>query len=359
MRLHLMVVGLFCYATTSFCQVLTGKLVEKQTAAPIAYANVVVIGTSIGTATDENGNFSLRIDQQNENRLVRFSSIGYLSSTHRADSLLALRDKIVIELAAEVTLLGEISVDAMRITPRDIIANAVKSIPKNYNQKPFNAEYISRISTQRLMKGSSYNLESVLFGYYQGYGSHSERKFKILHKREQGTNPIKEYQYWPSHELFQADLLSHPEQNGVFALKHLDKFELTLEDVTLYDQDTVQVIDYILPKPRKATTGYGFAPKQYNGKLYITTSGAIVRHLVNAPPFQFDIIYRRIGEHYYPYVIRGNRIYKNAFRINNVISLRQIELNNIQKVGPHEDDWDVSKVAFNETYWKENYPTKY
>jgi hypothetical protein len=348
---------LFCICTSSFSQtMIVGKVLEKGSTAPIPYVNVSLVGTTIGTSTDESGKFTLRIDESSARREIKFSSIGYISATHEIDSLLALSDEIVIELAAEVTLLGEVSVDGLRLIPRDIISHAVRSIEKNYNQHPFNAEYYSRIVTQNPTSGGVYNLESVLFGYYEGYGEKQKRKFKLLQKRESGANPIEGHLYWPSHELFQADLLSQPEQNGIFALKHIDKFQLTLEDVTLYDKDTVQVIDYVLPRPRKETTGYGIVPHRYNGKLYITTAGAIVRHIVNAPPFQFDIIYRKIGEHYYPYLIKGNRVHKKVFRINNVISLRQIELKNVQKVAANEDDWDVSKIAFNREYWVKHFP---
>jgi hypothetical protein len=348
---------LLCICTSSFSQtIIVGKVLERGSTAPIPYVNVMIVGTTVGTATDESGKFTLRIDENNSQREIRFSSIGYISSTHQIDSLLARREEIIIELAAEVTLLGEVSIDGLKLIPRDIISHAVQSIPKNYNQKAFNAEYYSRIVTQNPTNGARYNLESVLFGYYEGYGEKQKRKFKILQKREAGENPIGGHLYWPSHELFQADLLSQPEQNGIFALKHIDKFQLTLEDVTLYDNDTVQVIDYVLPRPRRETTGYGIVPDRYNGKLYITTAGAIVRHIVNAPPFHFDIIYRKIGEHYYPYLIKGNRVYKKVFRIDNVISLQQIELNNVQKVAPNEDDWDVSKVAFNAEYWVKHFP---
>jgi hypothetical protein len=235
---------LLCICTSSFSQtIIVGKVLERGSTAPIPYVNVMIVGTTVGTATDESGKFTLRIDENNSQREIRFSSIGYISSTHQIDSLLARREEIIIELAAEVTLLGEVSIDGLKLIPRDIISHAVQSIPKNYNQKAFNAEYYSRIVTQNPTNGARYNLESVLFGYYEGYGEKQKRKFKILQKREAGENPIGGHLYWPSHELFQADLLSQPEQNGIFALKHIDKFQLTLEDVTLYDNDTVQVIE--------------------------------------------------------------------------------------------------------------------
>jgi hypothetical protein len=352
----LFALGTACFAQVNAQNLLFGKVIDNSTRQQVPFANIVIMNASSGTAAGDNGKFVLSIATNQLMSKIRISSIGYVSSVHRIDSLLILKGEIVFQLVPEVKWIDEISVTDQRITPRDILVNAIKSLPKNYNQTSFNAEYYSTITTQNPTTAEPYKVETILFGHYEGYRSNAKRKFEIVHKRESGTNPIKDYLYWPALELFHADLLIHPEQHGIFNLKHIDKFELTLTDITTYDRDTIQIIDYVLPKPTKAVTGYGIVPKEYKGQLYITTSGALVKHVLNAPPFLFEIIYRKIDEHYYPFLVKGNRVYRNIFHINNTISLRQIELANVKPVAATQDDWDVSKIVFDENYWQANYP---
>ena len=61
-----------------------GKVVDQTSKLPLAYANVLLQGTTIGTVTDEDGSFELLNLCEKEYDL-EISFIGYKSKTHHHD----------------------------------------------------------------------------------------------------------------------------------------------------------------------------------------------------------------------------------------------------------------------------------
>jgi hypothetical protein len=55
-----------------------GQIFDSKSQQPMAYVNVGIIGKGIGTVSDENGNFSLSIDDKYTNDTLKITSIGYL-----------------------------------------------------------------------------------------------------------------------------------------------------------------------------------------------------------------------------------------------------------------------------------------
>ena len=55
-----------------------GKVTDKQTGEPLLMANVAVVGSTVGTTTDTDGDYSLDIDGPAE---IGFSYVGYATQT--------------------------------------------------------------------------------------------------------------------------------------------------------------------------------------------------------------------------------------------------------------------------------------
>jgi len=81
---------------------ITGKVIEES-GEPIIGANIVEKGTTNGTVTDSDGNFSLTVD---ENASLQISYIGYLSQ----DITIAKRSKIDVTLLEDLKGLEEVVV---------------------------------------------------------------------------------------------------------------------------------------------------------------------------------------------------------------------------------------------------------
>ncbi|UII22883.1 SusC/RagA family TonB-linked outer membrane protein [Fulvivirga ligni] len=87
----------------------SGKVTDPLENAPIPGVNIVVEGSSVGTTTDMQGNYSLQVP--NENAVLVFSFIGYTTK----EVTVGNQTTINIELSQDVTELGEVVVTALGI----------------------------------------------------------------------------------------------------------------------------------------------------------------------------------------------------------------------------------------------------
>jgi hypothetical protein len=71
----------------TYGQVINGKVIDSSNSKPLVYVNIGVVGTPIGTITDENGNFSIDVTGQPLNANVRFSMIAYKPKTFTIEAL--------------------------------------------------------------------------------------------------------------------------------------------------------------------------------------------------------------------------------------------------------------------------------
>ncbi len=118
-----------CFSVIAFSQTtVTGNVVD-QNSEPVLGANVIVVGTSTGTATDFDGNFTLTVDQSPPFS-IEFSSIGYQSFTQEVTSnnqtfSITLNegdelDEVVVSASRTPESVRESPVTIERITARDI-----------------------------------------------------------------------------------------------------------------------------------------------------------------------------------------------------------------------------------------------
>jgi outer membrane receptor protein involved in Fe transport len=113
-KIFLMIFCISTYAQTS----VTGT-VKDDSGLPLPSANVIVDGTSVGTVTDFDGNFSLTVDQDPPFTLL-VSSIGFESASQEVTSNNQTLDFVL----AEGTTLDEVVVSASR-TPERIFESPV------------------------------------------------------------------------------------------------------------------------------------------------------------------------------------------------------------------------------------------
>ena len=71
---------LLCFGAFSFAQTTVKGIVTDNTGLPLPGANVIVIGTTTGTITDFDGNYTLTVDQ-NPPFSIQASSVGFETVT--------------------------------------------------------------------------------------------------------------------------------------------------------------------------------------------------------------------------------------------------------------------------------------
>ena len=82
---HRKFILVFCLLSVAFCPmvravetIIVGEVVNETTGEAIPNVNIHFRGTKIGTSSDENGSYALRVDMQGKSQLV-FSAVGYYS----------------------------------------------------------------------------------------------------------------------------------------------------------------------------------------------------------------------------------------------------------------------------------------
>mgnify|MGYP000645706258 CR=1 FL=1 len=109
MRTILSIVFL-CFCGLTFSQTtITGTVVDDVSQQPIPSANIIITGTSVGTATDFDGNFSLTTDQ-NPPFTIQISSVGFASK----DVEVTTNKQIINVVLNEGTALDEVVISASR-----------------------------------------------------------------------------------------------------------------------------------------------------------------------------------------------------------------------------------------------------
>ncbi|TCO96061.1 carboxypeptidase-like protein [Bacteroides heparinolyticus] len=108
---------------------ITGVVRNKENRKRLENVNISVIGTNMGTVTNQDGTFSLKVSTAEGFRGVEFSHIGYLN-THLSLEELEKPDELTIWMIPAPNLLSEIVVYGNN--PRIIVEEAIRKIPVNY-----------------------------------------------------------------------------------------------------------------------------------------------------------------------------------------------------------------------------------
>ncbi|WAC03326.1 carboxypeptidase-like regulatory domain-containing protein [Lacinutrix neustonica] len=119
----------FC-GVVAFAQIkLNNKVAEFGFETPIENASVYIQSTAIGTVTNTDGNFSLRVPQENLRDTLVVSSIGYATFKIAIPEYDA---KEVIFLEQQVASLEEVMIESEPgpKTGNDIVLKALKELPK-------------------------------------------------------------------------------------------------------------------------------------------------------------------------------------------------------------------------------------
>src|SRR5688572_28930958 len=123
--------------STALCQkMVEGTIVDDESGDPIPFASIGIAGTSKGTSSNLNGQFSISVTEPIS---LIVTCIGY--ETQRVNSL---EDLAMIRLRPMATQLDPIVVSNRPIDANRIIRKAFKSIPENYNVQPFLQKFFYR-----------------------------------------------------------------------------------------------------------------------------------------------------------------------------------------------------------------------
>jgi hypothetical protein len=265
MRLGILVIFLTGYATMyaqngneSFFTI-TGQLKDAKSGEKIIYATISIPGTGIGTVSNSDGEFTLKVNKSLNADVFEISHLSYATTKFKIIESLG-KDK-TFYLEPQYLMLKEITV--VPKDARSIVEMALKSINKNYSNVPnmMTGFYRETIRQRRDYVSIS---EAVVDIYKAPYTSFQDDQVKI-YKGRKGTNVKKadtlmvQLQGGPNVAML-LDIVKNTDLS--IALDNLDNYTFEFASMVNIDDKPNWVISFTPNVIREEPL--------YNGKLYIS-----------------------------------------------------------------------------------------
>lgn len=165
--------SLVSYAQTE----ITGKVADFMTFEPIESASVYIDKTTVGTITNVDGKFSLRVPQGNLSDTLIISSIGFKSYKMAIEEFENGSD---IYLEEDVAPLDEVVlvVDSRPKTANDVMIRAIERLPDNLPEEPFLQKGFLR-HKERNKKEYKWLIEAAVTLYDSDYAAGAKDNLKL------------------------------------------------------------------------------------------------------------------------------------------------------------------------------------
>ena len=134
-------VAFICSCVIGICSaqhqhlVISGKVLDENSKEPLSFASVGIVGKSLATVANANGEFDFVIPHEFSTDSIVISHVGYESFRGKV-SFLADRNN-AFALKAKPILLHEVIVREKNLTAKEIVSKAVRNLTLNYSTNPF------------------------------------------------------------------------------------------------------------------------------------------------------------------------------------------------------------------------------
>ena len=155
--------------------VVSGVVCDNDNKKVMENVSISIPGTNIGTVSNADGTFSLKVPKTNVNGGLRAEQLGYHSSLLPIDNLIDGNREIVVYLKSSAKMLKEVIVRGGK--PEEIVAEALKKIPVNYlaNKSLYSAFYRETVQKGKRYIGVSEAMVDVYKTPYIHRVSNGER----------------------------------------------------------------------------------------------------------------------------------------------------------------------------------------
>jgi hypothetical protein len=264
-RVGILVIFMSCYGA-AYSQIssdayvtVTGQLKDAKTGEKIIYATITVPNTGIGTVSNSDGEFILKINKVIDAEYFEVSHLSYATTTFKVSESIGKNKTFYLE--PQLIMLKEISV-----VPKDargIVETALRNIKKNYSETPNMMTGFYRESIRQRRDYLSIS-EAVVDIYKAPYSNMQEDQVKI-YKGRKGTNVKKadtlmvQLQGGPNVSML-LDIVKNTDLS--IALDNLDNYTFEFGSMVNIDNKLNWVIHFSPNVIREEPL--------YYGKLYIS-----------------------------------------------------------------------------------------
>lgn len=238
---------------------ISGVVKDKRSKKSLEYVNISIPETNIGTVTNSDGEFTLKVQDSIPAKEVEFTHIGYLN--YRLPIQKKGVENVEILLTSDSKVLNEVIVSIE--DPKLIVEIAIKKITTNYNNNP---SLLTGFYRETVQKGKKYIdiSEAVIDVYKSPYGKDvSDDRVQIfkgrrlLSPKPSDTLAVK-LLGGPNIALY-ADIVKNP--NFILNIETLPYYTFKMEESVTIDEQPTFVISF---EPQ-----VNLLYALFRGKLYI------------------------------------------------------------------------------------------
>ncbi len=140
------------WVNVSFSQVIINGMVrDKETRERLANVNISVVGSNVGTVSNIDGEFSLKLSQADADKIVVISHVGYQNVRLSKDQLNTDKKRLTVWMTPYSLTLKDVNVFGG--DPRELVEKAILQIPQSYSDKD---QLFSSFYRETIQKGSRY-----------------------------------------------------------------------------------------------------------------------------------------------------------------------------------------------------------
>lgn len=296
MRLTLLL--LLFASTTSFTQQLDklqGQVIDEK-GDPVRFANIGILDTWIGTASNEKGYFSLDISTIPESATLHVSAISFKTFTLPIKRI-ENRDSMVIELKPHYLVLQELQVSSAGQDAKPIVQQALLNWHKNYPREKYQLKGFYR---ELLRNDNSYVYltEAAFTKQDRGYHKTQDKRYRIdaLRKsddmRDMDSLDVYYDRFMSDNDLesiFRWDFIDSQGRNWsypflpAFHQDFINNHSFFLDSVSYFDDQQVYCISfYVAGRWEK----YGKSKIEYNHLVITADEYAIIEYGFKSKPKQ-------------------------------------------------------------------------
>ena len=232
-----------------------GKVIDNNTNKPLVFAEISIVGTNIGTITNKEGIFSLKVPDTYLNKQISISYLGYETKTLALSSF--NNKTLKIELNPITTELEAINIKAIK-DAKALVKIALNSTRDNYLQETTNMTAFYRETIKKGNKNASL-AEAVINILKQPYNKSKSDAVELLKSRK-NTNYSRldtialKLQGGPYSTLY-SDMVKYPKY--VFSEDFFKYYEFTFDPSTQINDRKVYVVNFEQSKNVVTTLYYG------------------------------------------------------------------------------------------------------
>ena len=368
---------------TSFTEY-KGKVVNSRDQEPLSAVYLAVENSNISTVTNSDGEFSLKIPNNNENVNIIVSHLGFRSQ--KLPLSFFQRDDVVIELQETLEELDEVAI-LTYTDPVALVQNMLETRGSNYFTEPTTMTGFYRESIKRGRKNVSLS-EAVVKIHKESYTSNSEDKISLVKARKTAdydrldTLALK-LRGGPYNPL-SIDIMKNP--THIFSRQDLSNFRFSFDEPTRIGDRYLYVVNFEELERDQPW---------YFGKLYIDAESftlvkasfnlnvdnrkAATDLFVKKKPggtkvypieVNYDISYReRDGRWYFGYgntqlefvVNWKRRLFNSRYKVNSELAVTNWQVNN-EEISRRDENYINRRIIMNDdvtgfadlSFWGEN-----